>query len=108
MTAIFDNMTVALSSIFGATATVHPASGPPVQVQGILRETFVEQEDGDGRPYTVPMVVFRVRKSLAGPVKKGSQITSPRYPHTTFRVLNVHHDRSPAAENFVVAELERV
>lgn len=106
--SVFDGMTGALTAIFGAPVTITPTAGAPAEVTAILRENPREVMDDAGRPHWIETPTLQVAKPIPAALVKGSTVTAASHPSVTFRVLGVYADRSPAADAFMVAELERV
>lgn len=105
--SVFDGLAGALASIFGAPVTITPKAGAPVVAQGILRENPREVMDEAGQAHRVDTPTLQVCRPIPAALAKGATITAASHPGVTFRVLGVYPDRSPAADAFMVAELER-
>lgn len=101
-------MAGALSRVFGASATITPASGPVAEVTAIFRENPREVVDDAGRVHVIDEPTLQVAKPVPAALVKGSTVAPSITPGRTFRVLGVYPDRSPAADAFVVCALEEV
>jgi hypothetical protein len=106
--SVFDGMSGALSNVFGAPVTITPTAGAPVDVRGILRESPLDVRDDSGRTHVTDVITLQVRKPIPAAMAKGSMVTAAAFPGQSFLILGVYPDRSPAADAFMVAELERV
>lgn len=105
--SIFDGLTGVLNAAFGAPVTINPAVGAAVTTRGIFREVLEFQADGDDRAHPVPMFVLQVPKPIPAALVRGSTVEGDAVPGT-FRVSGVWPDRSPAADAFMVAHLEKI
>ena len=106
--SVFDGMSGALNATFGAPVTITPLAGAPATVRGILRESPLDVRDDSGRTHVTDVITLQVRKPIPAAMVKGSTVTAAAFPGQNFLILGVYPDRSPAADAFMVAEMERV
>lgn len=104
MTSLFDGVAGMLSATFGAQITHTPSGGSAVSIEGVLRREPVNIPDEDGREILDLGPVLRVTSDLAATISRGDEIIGP--DGTTYTVLNAQPDGSPAADAFVIIELE--
>lgn len=106
MTALFDGLSGLLNDVFGGPVTVILSSGAPRQLRGMFREYPADDSAGDGRPVVTSIPTLRLERHDAVGVDRGSAVYVPGRSET-FRVLRRVPTASPAADAFVVFELEQ-
>ncbi|MDT1061898.1 hypothetical protein RM190_08525 [Paracoccus sp. CPCC 101403] len=104
--SIFDGMTGILSGILGGTVGYVPATGFSRQIQSIFRESPIEVEGADGQIVRIDAPTWRVGRDLAPETRRGDRITVP--DGRTFQIMVVHPNGSPAADAFLICELQIV
>lgn len=108
MTSVFDGMATALNGVFGADVTLtRLAGGAPETIRAVFRREPVEVAQQDGPDVIVAMPTLRVPVDVAQLVM-GDLVQTAIAPGETFRVANGRIAPSPAADGFVVYELESV
>lgn len=103
-------MTGVLNSVFGAPVTITPPGlgAQPVVLSGMFREDPQEIETADGRRQLVTLPTLRLRRDQAAPVTAGALVEPSSAPGRSFRVRQFVPTGSPAADGFLLIELEAV
>jgi len=104
--SFFDGMAGILNDVFGDPVVVTPPFGPPVTLQGMFRDSPVEDPAALGRPYGVDVFTVQLQKPLPAQVVRDARIEPSIRPGEAFRVLGIFSDRSPATDAFVIVEVE--
>lgn len=105
MASVFDGLSGALNSVFGAPVTFTKTDQAPVTLVAVFREQPVEQEIADGRIVSVITPTVRVQKSDLGLAVR--DVVDPGHGKT-YVVLQAMPSGSPAADAFVTYLLEEV
>lgn len=101
-------MASVLNGAFGAGVTVTPASGAAAyRIHAVFRREAVEVDGGDGAGVIVTVPTLRVPLTVAALVR-GDLVAPDEVPGETFRIVNNEPDPSPAADRFVMYDLEFV
>ncbi|WP_243612933.1 head-tail joining protein [Shimia aestuarii] len=106
MTSVFDGMAGALNATFGALVQHTPSGGEAVEIRAIFREQPIEVPDEDGRNILTVAPVLRVQRPVADGVSRDDVIEPG--DGESYRVLNALTSGSPAADAFVLFQLERI
>lgn len=104
MVAAFAGLTRVLNSVFGSPVTFLSPVGVPFQVQAVFREEPVEMLQPDGGSVLDLRPMVRVPQSDAGSIQRGWRCQPGN--GNTYRVLNRLANGEPAADRFVMFELE--
>lgn len=104
MASIFDGMAGVLNTTFGAPITYLPVSGTALSVQSVFREDPITITGDNGQDVLVEAPSWRVPKSVLADVRRGDRISLP--DGRMFKVLNRIGTGSPAADAFMLYELE--
>jgi hypothetical protein len=104
--SLFEGMTAALDDAFGDPVEVIPAAGPSTTVVGQFRENPREVVNPAGLVVTIDTPTLQVAKPIHAALVKGSRVRPEVLPGATFTIVNVHRDRSPAADAYMIFELE--
>lgn len=106
MTALFDGMAGVLNDVFGAPVIYTPDGGAPQSVQAVFRAAPIEVVDEEGHTVLILSPTIRVRRDLVPSIGRGDQVEPSIAPGRVYRVLNILPSGSPAADAFIVCELE--
>jgi len=106
MASVFDGLSGVINATFGSPIDWRQNGGVPVSVQSVFRETPISVATEDGHSVLITAPTWRVPRPAADLVQAGDTI-SPSFDKF-FRVLNKIGSGSPAADAFVVFELEEV
>jgi hypothetical protein len=104
--SLFDGMAGVLNGVFGAPVTYLPAGGIPRDIRSIFRETPITIGGSDGGDVLIEAPTWRVSKADLAGAARGDRIALP--DGRVFRVLNRIGTGSPAADAFILHELELV
>ena len=104
MAGIFDGMAGLLNDVFGDPVTHLPRSGVERVVQGIFRAPPIDLLGEDGRTVLDTGPRLRVPKPAADGIAVGDMIRPASGP--LYRVINPTPGGSPAADAFVIFQLE--
>lgn len=107
MTSLFDGMSGILSGMFGAPVAVQPVTGAPYTVQGVFRLTPIEVATEEGFAVLERRPTLQVQRDLAR-FARGDLVTPSIAGGAQYRVANAAPNVSPAADGFVLYELELV
>lgn len=105
---LFDGMSGVLADVFGDVVTWTASGGAAVELQAVFRREPVEVAAAEGGTVLTHMPSLRVRVSDAPGIAAGDLVQSDIDPGVSYRVVNVWPTRSPAADRFVLCELEVV
>lgn len=109
MTSVFDGMAGALNGVFGAPVTYRAAGGSPaVTLRGIFRRSPIEVAGEDGHPLWILNPTVRLHRSAVPDIRRGDLIQPSGHPGATYKIVNSPETASPAADGFVICELELV
>jgi hypothetical protein len=105
--SIFDGMAGVLNDVFGAPVMVFPVAGGMLTGNAIFRDTPISVATEDGHSLLVTSPTLRMQRPDADQIAAGDEI-QPDGDARRFRVLNRLASGSPAADAFVVFELELI
>lgn len=105
MTALFDGLAGLLNDVFGAPVTHTAPDEDPRVIQAVFREAPETETDREGYPYLVIVPTLRVLKADAVGISHDDIIEPGN--GSRYLVKNRQPDGSPAADAFVVFELEK-
>lgn len=105
---LFDGLTGILADVFGDTVTLTPVSGPALTLTAVLRLEPIEVPAAEGGSVLLHTPTLRVRLTDAPNIGHGDLVNAATDPSVTYAVVNIWPSRSPAADRFVVCELEVV
>jgi hypothetical protein len=108
MASVFDGLATALNSVFGEAVSLTNGLGGTMTVQADFREGPVEIEAADGRPMQIVTPSLRVRRDLAPGIGRDWIVAPASVSPRTFRVLRPWPSGSPAADAFIICELEEI
>lgn len=109
MAGVFDGVAGVLTGVFGAPVVYQPKSGAaPVTISAVFRRRPILVQDQSGGDVWVLSPTMRVRRDLLPAIARGDLVQPSTVPGKTFRVLNRLPDISPAADGFLMVELEEV
>jgi hypothetical protein len=108
MASVFDGMAGALNGVFGAPVTYQPQDGNAVELRGIFRKNPIEVSDEDGHALWILRPTVRLHRSDVPNIRRGDLIQPSVEAGNTYRVVNSPETGSPAADGFVICELEVV
>ena len=108
MASVFDGLAGVLNAVFGAPVSITPPGSIPQRVNAVLRVGPIEVLTEDGRPVWFDAVTLQVQRCDAAIAVTDALVAAPNRPGETYRILSAHLTRSPAADAFVVCEMERV
>lgn len=106
MPGVFDGMAGVLNAVFGAPVTYLPVNGQSVAVQSVFREEPITVSGSDGGDVLIEAPTWKVPSDVLSDVPRGARITLA--DGRIYRILNRIGTGSPAADAFVVYELELV
>lgn len=104
MPSIFDGVAGILNDMFGASVTITPAAGVPVNVQAIFREEPVVIGGGEGGDVLGVMPTLKVQSAGAAGLATGDTVDPGN--GKIYRIVNSSVSGSPAADRFIIFELE--
>lgn len=105
MTSIFDGVASVIGSVLGAEVICIPRGGLAVSVEGaIFREEPLTLTNAEGFDSLVEAPTLRLSRAVMA-LAKGDEV---RVGARVFRVRNKIGTGSPAADAFVVYELEEI
>lgn len=106
MASVFDGLSGVINATFGSPVPWTPDGGIATAVQSVFRETPISVATEDGHSVLITAPTWRVPRPAADLVQTGDTIE----PATArfFRVLNKVGNGSPAADAFVIFELEEI
>ena len=102
---LFDGMTGVLNQVFGAPVVHCPKSGGQVTIQAIFRREPIEVDQEGGRSVLIAAPSLKVPEPVASTICRDDWIEVEGLRYT---VLNRMPNASPAADRFVMFELEEV
>jgi hypothetical protein len=106
MPSVFDGMAGILTDVLGDPVTYIPAGGVPRSVPSVFRREPINITDPDGREVLIMAPTWRVQRDLAPEARRGDRILAP--DGLTYDLVNVQPTGSPAADSFLLCELERI
>jgi len=106
MTSIFDGIAGTLNAVFGDAVTWTPAGGEAQTVQAVFRRQPVRVDGPDGSETLTELPSLKVQRPLAESLSWGDVI-SPG-DGNTYAVRAGHPTGSPAADAFIIFELELI
>ena len=106
--SIFDGLSGVLNATFGAPVTITPPTGSPVSLIGQFRENPREVMDGEGLVHVIDTPTLQILRPLPAAAVKRAIVAPSIRPGETWRVVDIHRDRSPAADAYAVLELEKI
>lgn len=107
--SLFAGMTGVLTDVFGAPVTCTPrGGGAAVTVDAVFRAGPTEVTDSEGHSVLLVAPTLRVRGDLLPDLARGDLIAPSIAGGKVFTVVNKLPGGSPAADAFVIAELEEV
>jgi len=107
MSSIFDGLATTLTDILGETVRVYPGGGAGIDVTGLFREDPVEAADEFASTSQLVLeTTLRVPGDMASGISVGD-VVDPGNGHT-YKVVNMTHSGSPAADGFIIFVLERL
>lgn len=104
MAGIFDGITGLLVGVFGGSVTWTPTGGSATEIDAVFREEPVRVPDEDGGEILIEFPTLRVQKPVANGLARGDLIAPGN--GKTYTIGAPHGTGSPAADAFVVFELE--
>jgi hypothetical protein len=104
MSTLFDGMAGILNDALGALVTHTPSGGAARSIRAVFRREPTSTSDDDGREILVMAPTLRVQISDATAIARGDAIDIA--DGAQYIVLNRQPTRSPAADAFVIFELE--
>lgn len=108
MTSIFDGMTGVLDGVFGAPVLVSVPGGGSHQVSGVFRREPTEVAGDDGEPVIISAPTLRIRRDAVREFGRGCEVRPSIEPGSVYRVVNQIQTASPAADGYLMVELEFV
>lgn len=105
MTSLYDGNAGALNDLFGAPVELWRAGAKIADLRGHLRSRPIEVVTADGRSQTVTSPVLRVPQTAATLPQRADVV---RQGGKSWRVLDVYPSGSPAADAFLICDLEPV
>lgn len=104
--SVFDGLAGVLNGMFGATVSHTPQGQAAVDIEAVFREEPIAVTDDDGRDVLIVAPTLRVQKPTADTIAAKDTIAPGN--GRTYRVVNRHPNGSPAADAFVIFELEEI
>jgi len=109
MTGIFDGMAGVLNDVLGAPVTIRPIeAGGFLTAQAIFRKDPIEVQSEDGEPVLILSPTLKLRRDLVPTIERGDLVETTLAPGQQYRVVNTLPSGSPAADGFIICELEEV
>lgn len=93
------------ADVLGSSVLHRPASGDPVEITSIFRTDPIEVLNGDNGAVLISAPTWRVPLSRAGNIANGDLVEP--WDGETYRVLNRLPTASPAADRYMIFELEQ-
>lgn len=106
MTSYFDGLAGLLTGVFGGSVSHTPPGGSAVVIDAVFREEPVTVPGDDGRDVLILSPTLKVPADHAAGIVRGSGIAPGN--GKTYEVLNGQPGGSPAADAFIIFELEEV
>lgn len=103
--SVFDGMTGILNQVFGATVLLCPKSGGQQIIRAVFRREPVEVDQDRGRSVLIAAPTLKVPEPVASTICRDDMI---EVDGLRYVVLNKMPNASPAADRFVMFELEEV
>lgn len=104
MTTLFNGLAGILNDVFGGPVSHRPQGGAAVAIQAVFREEPISVQDEDGAEVLIVAPTLQVQKPVAETITRKDLIVPGN--GKSYRVMNRHPNGSPAADAFVVFELE--
>ncbi len=103
--SIFAGMTGILNQVFGAPVLLCPRSGGQMTIQAVFRREPIEVDQEGGRSVLIAAPTLKVPEPVASTICRHDiiEVEGLRYV-----VLNKMPGASPAADRFVMFELEEI
>lgn len=102
--SLFDGMAGLLNDVFGGPVMIIPRSGGSFNVQAVFRSEPIEVADADGGSVWIGAPTLKVPADIAPKLAREDRIRPGN--GKTYIVLNRVPGESPAADGFVMFELE--
>ena len=99
-------MTGVLNQVFGAPVSVTVPGDTTYEVTGIFRLEPTEAAGADNEPVLISTPVLKIARNAVPGFGRGCEVRPSVAPGTVYRVVNQLPTSSPAADGFVMAELE--
>lgn len=106
MASVFDGLSGVINATFGSLIPWTQNGGATTLVQSVFRETPISVATEDGHSVLITAPTWRVPRPAADLIQTGDTIEPSTYRF--FRVLNKIGSGSPAADAFVIFELEEI
>lgn len=103
--SVFDGMTGVLNQVFGAPVLLWPRSGGQKTIQAVFRREPIEVAQEGGRSVLIAAPTLKVPEPVASTIRRDDMI---EVGGVRYVVLNKMPNASPAADRFVMFELEEV
>lgn len=106
--SIFDGMSGILNDVLGDPVIIHPSDALPTTVQAVFRREPIEVQSDEGEPILILAPTLKVRRDLVPNIARDDLVAPSIAPGQQYRVVNALPSGSPAADGFLICELEEV
>lgn len=106
MTSVFDGLAGITNRVFGADVVHIPVGQTARTITGIFRSEPIEEDQGDSRSILILAPTVSVQAADAIDINEDDEIQP--FDGNRYRVVNSIANGSPAADAFVIFELEKI